>query len=130
MKQIVVVSTNEIGVIANISRVLSEKGINIERLDTSGSKSYGAVIITTDNYDEALKVLNNSGFKAVSEESLVIRLKNEPGSLAEISGRLKEAEIDIRSMHIIKREGDHSLVAISTAENQKARKLLKNVLVG
>ena len=58
MKQIVVVSGNQIGVIADISRILSENGINIERLDTSGSKSHGAVILTTSNYDKALKTRN------------------------------------------------------------------------
>ncbi len=130
MKQIIVVSGNTMGVIADISKILSKKGINIERLDTSGTKSHGAVILTTDRYDEALKVLNDSGFKAVSEDAMVVRLKNEPGSLAKISGRLSEAEIDIRSMHIIKREEDYSLVAIATGRNGEARKLLKDVLIG
>ncbi|MGI9558274.1 MAG: hypothetical protein ACR2NQ_01215 [Thermodesulfobacteriota bacterium] len=130
MKQIVVVSRNKVGVIADISRVLSGKGINIERLDTSGLSSHGAVVIATDSYDKALKALNDSGFKAVSEESIVVRLKNEPGSLAAVSGRLRDSEVDIRSMHIISRDGDYSLVALATPENEKARELLKDVIIG
>ncbi len=130
MKQIVVISTNRVGVIADISRILAEKNINIEQLDTSGFSSHGAVIIKTDNYDKALKTLSDCGFKAVSEESLVIRLANKPGSLAGIAGRLKDAEIDIHSMHIVNREGDNSLVALVTRDNKKARSLLKDVLIG
>lgn len=114
MKQIVVVSGNQIGVIADISRILSENKINIERLDTSGSKPHGAVILTTDNYDKALKILNNARFKAVSEDALVVRLENKPGSLAEISGKLKDTGINIRSMHIIQKGEEFSLVAIAT----------------
>ncbi|MCY4046485.1 MAG: ACT domain-containing protein, partial [Candidatus Dadabacteria bacterium] len=119
MKQIVVVSGNRIGVIADISGILSGNGINIERLDTSGSKEHGAVILTTDNYDKALKILNNAGFKAVSEDALVVRLENKPGSLAEVSGKLKDAGVNIRSMHIIQKGDDHSLVAIATEENER-----------
>ncbi len=130
MKQIVVVTGNRIGAIADISRILSEKGINIERLDTSGSKSHGAVILKTDNYDKALKALNDSGLKAVSEDALVLRLENKPGSLAKISGKLKDAGINIRSMHIIQKGEEHSLVAIATEENNRVRGLLEDVLIG
>ncbi len=130
MKQIVVVANNKMGVIADISQVLSERGINIEQLDTSGSKSHGAVILTTDNYDEALKVLNDAGFKVVSEDALVIKLKNKPGSLAKVAGNLRDSGINIRSMHIIKREGEHSLVAIATEENDRVRELLKDKVIG
>lgn len=130
MKQIVVVSGNEVGVIAEISRVLSEKNVNIEWLDTSGTKSHGAVILTTDKYDEALKALNDAGFKAISEDALVIRLKNEPGSLAKVSGKLRDRKINIRSMHIIKSEGNFSLVAIATDNNSRVRNLLAEELIG
>lgn len=126
MRQIVVISENRIGVIAEISRVLSERGVNIERLDTSRTETHGAVVLTADDYDAALRALNGAGFKAVSEDAVVVRLKNEPGSLAKLSGRLSGANIDIRGMHIISRDGGHSLVAVSTADNARVRALLKD----
>ena len=131
MKQIVIISDDRPGVIADLSRVLSEKGINIETIntDTGSARGDAVVILTTDNYDEALKALRDTPFTAISEDAFVIRLKNEPGSLAKIAGRFKDANINIRSMHIIKRTGDCSLVALVTEKTDQARELLKDVLV-
>ena len=129
MKQIVVVSDNRVGVIADISRLLSDAGINIERLDTSGTKSHGAVVITTDNYDEALTVLKEASFTAVTEDAFVIRLKDEPGSLAKIAERFKSADINIRSMHIVKRDGEYTIVALAAEKTDEARELIEDVLI-
>lgn len=129
MKQIVVVSDNRVGVIADISRLLSDAGINIERLDTSGTESHGAVVITTDNYDEALSVLKEASFTAVTEDAFVIRLKDEPGSLAKVAERFKNADINIRSMHIVKRDGDYTIVALAAEKTDQARKLIEDVLI-
>lgn len=131
MKQIVIISDDRPGTIADISRALSERGINIETIntDTSSTRGDAVVILTTDNYDEALKALRDTSFTAISEDAFVIRLENEPGSLAKIAGRFKDANINIRSMHIIKRTGDCSLVALVTEKTDQARELLKDVLV-
>ena len=131
MKQIVIISDDRPGAIADISRVLAEKGINIETIntDTSSPRGEAVVVLTTDNYDEALSALRNTSFTAISEDAFVIRLKNEPGSLAKISERFKDANINIRSLHIIKRASDWSLVALATEKTEQARELLKDVLV-
>ena len=129
MKQITVISDNRVGLIADISRVLSERGINIETIDASDCGTHATVILTTDNYDEALKALKDASFTAISEDAFVIQLKNEPGSLAKISERFKDTNIDIRSIHIIKRVGDYSLVALVTEKSEQVRQLLKDVLV-
>ncbi len=131
MKQIVVISDNRPGIIADISRALSERGINIETINTAtgGTRGGAVVILTADDYDEALKALRDAAFTAISEDAFVIRLKNEPGSLAKISGRFKDADINIRSMHIVKRDGNCSVVALVTEKTEQARALLKDVLI-
>lgn len=129
MKRIVIISDNRIGLIADISRVLAQRGINIETIDAGDCDQTGTVILTIDRYDEALKALKDNAFTAISEDAFVIRLKNEPGSLAKISERFRAANINIRSMHIIKRTEDHTLVALVTEKNEQACELLKDVLI-
>ena len=129
MKQIIVISDHCIGIIADISRVLSDRNINIETIDAVEHGTHSTVVLTTDHYDEALMALKNASFTAISEDAFVIRLKNEPGSLAKISGRFKNADINIRSMHIIKRSDDYSVVALVTEKTEQARELLKDVLI-
>ena len=129
MKQIVVLSEDRVGVIADISRALSDAGINIEGIDTTVVEAHVVVAITTDKYDEALKVLKEASFTAVTEDVFVVKLKDEPGSLAKVAGRFKDADVNIRSMHIIRRAEGYSLVALAAEKTDKARKLIEDVLI-
>ena len=80
MNRIIVMAKNEVGVIADISRALADEGINIDSISAEGLDEKGVITLLADNYDEALRVLTHAGFKTVSDESLVLRLKDEPGA--------------------------------------------------
>ena len=119
--RIVVIANNEVGVIADITAILANAGINLESINTEVSSQQEAVILTTDNSDRALYVLNQAGYKAVGDEVLVLRLRDEPGTLAQVAGNLKQAGVDIQSMHILNRQGGYAMIALTT--NDRARTL-------
>ena len=85
MNRITVIAKNEVGVIADITRALADAEINIETISAEGLDDHGTVTLTTDAQDAALRVLMSAGFKAVSDESLVLRLPDEPGALGQSS---------------------------------------------
>jgi hypothetical protein len=87
------------------------------------------VIFTVDRYDEALVALRDAGVPAVSEDAIIIRIADEPGALARISRRFHDAEIRLRSVRIIRRDGGHGLVALSTERTERALDLVKDVLI-
>ena len=119
--RIVVIANNEVGVIADITAILANAGINLESINTEVSSEQEAVILTTDNSDRALYVLNQAGYKAVGDEVLVLRLRDEPGTLAKVAGNLKQAGVNIQSMHILNRQGGYAMIALTT--NDRARTL-------
>ena len=119
--RIVVMANNQVGVIADITAVLANAGINLESIDTEASSEQEAVVLTTDNSDRALYVLNQAGYKAVGDEVLVLRLRDEPGTLAQVAENLKQAGVNIRSMHILNRHGGYAMIALTT--NDRARTL-------
>ncbi len=119
--RIVVIANNEVGVIADITAILANAGINLESINTEVSSEQEAVILTTDNSNRALYVLNQAGYKAVGDEVLVLRLRDEPGTLAQVAGNLKQAGVDIQSMHILNRQGGYAMIALTT--NDRARTL-------
>ncbi len=129
MKQIVIIVENKVGVIADISRLLSEHNINIERIDAVGEEEAGTIVLSTDNYDAALRALKAASYQAISEEACVIRLPDKPGALARVASRFQEAQLNIRSMHIVQRQKGHAIVALVASEPEKGRHLLKDVLV-
>ncbi len=123
MNRIVVIAKNEVGVIADISRALADAGINIETISAEGIDDHGAVTLTTDSQDAALRVLTDAGFKAVSDDSLVLRLPDEPGALAQLAERFKQAGVNIQSLHILERQAGHTLVALAAEDRAKAEEL-------
>ena len=56
MARILVMAKNEVGVIADISRVLADNGINIETISAETLGDNGTISLTTDDYDGALRV--------------------------------------------------------------------------
>ena len=125
MKRIIIVARNEVGVLADITRALADAGINIETISAEAAlQEKGAITLTTNDYDKALRVLTRAGFKTLSDDSLVLRLADEPGALAKVAERFKSAGVNIQSLHIIERKGGHTLVALAADDRAKAEALV------
>ena len=124
MNRIIVMAKNEVGVLADISQALADAGINIETISAEALKEQGVITLTTDSHDDALRVLTGAGFKAVSDDSLILRLPDEPGALAKVAGRFKDAGVNIHSLHIVERQGDHTIVALAAEDRAQAEALV------
>ena len=129
MKEIVIVTKNRAGLVADISEVLAARGINIETLDAEEVHDMAVVELTVDRYDVALQALRDAGFEAITEDAIVVRLPDEPGALAKVARRFKEANIDLRSVRILGRQQGSALVALATERTDEARALVKDHLV-
>lgn len=124
VNRIIVFATNEVGVIADISRALADANINIETISAEGLGEQGAITLTTDDQDAALRALMDAGFKALSDESLVLRLPDEPGALAKVAERFKQAGVNIQSLHIVERQAGHTVVALAADDRERAAELV------
>ena len=102
MKQLTVLVPNQRGVAAEIASCLAERGVNIEEIDIEGVEDRGIIVLSVDRYDEALRALRDHGFRAITQDVLLVRLEDRPGALAAVAMRLKDAGIDLRSMHILR----------------------------
>ncbi len=131
MQRIIVNVKNEVGVLADLTALLADQGINIVGIDAEGSDESGVVVISTEDADHhgALLVIANAGYKAISDESLVIRLRDEPGALAKIADRFRRNNINILSLHIVNRTEGFTTVSISADDFETARNLVKDQLV-
>ena len=124
MDRLIVMAKNEVGVIADITAVLADAGVNILTINTEDTGETGLVIMTTEDTDAALHILTMSGFRAVIDDVLVIRLKDEPGALAKIAEKFKDAGVNIQSLHILDRHGDYATVALSADDRELAETLV------
>ena len=124
MTRIVIMANNEVGVIADISRALADATINIETISAKALGEKGVITLTTNDDDASLRVLTDAGFKASADDSLMLSLHDEPGALARVAERFKEAGINIQSLHILDRREGHTTIAVSTDDRAKAESLV------
>ncbi len=113
-ERIIIMVDNEVGVLAGITGVLARAGINVEALNTQTAGDRGAVILTADDTDHALSVLNQAGYKAVSDDAVVVRLRDEPGALSRVADQLRQAGVNIQNLHILARHDGYALIALTT----------------
>ncbi len=129
MKQLTVLAANQPGQLAKITEVLANVGANIEDFDVETNGADGLISLTVDKYDEAMRALRDAGYRTVTQDTLLIRLEDRPGALAVIAARLKDAGLDLRSMHIIRRTENISIASLVANDNAKAAMVLKDVLM-
>ena len=124
MQRIVIMAENRIGAIAQIASTLAAGGVNLNTITTENEGQHGVVIITTDQTDHALAILNQAGFKAVSDEAVLVRLLDQPGALANLAGELTGAGLNIKTFHIIDRREEYATAAITTDDQERAKTAL------
>lgn len=129
MKQLTVLVPNEIGIAARLTTCLAERGINIEEIDVESVADHGIVVLGVDRYDEALRVLSDAGFRVITQDTLLVRLEDKPGALAAVAMRLKNAGLDLRSMHILRRDASSTTASLVCSDNARAAEVLRDVLV-
>ncbi|MEZ0273954.1 MAG: hypothetical protein ACAH88_03550 [Roseimicrobium sp.] len=130
MKQLTVFVPNETGIAARLTLCLAERGVNIEEIDIEEVASQGIVTLSVDRYDEALRALSDEGFRAITQDTLLVRLEDKPGALAAVAIRLRDAGLDLRSMHILRREAGQTFASLVASDNAKAAEILRDVIVG
>ena len=130
MKQITIITpADRPGTVADIAERLGARGVNIQSMNASDDHVHGVIFLEAEPYDEALRVLADAGYHAISEDLIAIRIKDEPGALAKVSARFREPQINIHSMRFVRRDGGWATVILSTNDNARARTLLADCLV-
>ena len=130
MRQLSIITNSHVGIIAEVTEALAKKNININNINAQLFEDKAIITVEVDNYELALAELNNlNNFQVIAEDSIIIKLPNEPGALAKISRRFTDANVDLLSIRFIQRNDDFGLVAISTERSDIALELIKDVLV-
>ena len=131
MKQLTVITSNEPGNLADITSALAGEEINVENIEADGHGRRGVVVLTValDVYDLALRTLReNTSCQVFTEDALVVHVEDRPGALAEIATRFKEASVNLRSLHIIRRYDGFSLASLVADDRDAAEALVRDLM--
>jgi hypothetical protein len=126
-KEIVVTVVNKIGVLADISKLLAEHGINIRAVAGYALNNEARIMLVTDDNFHAAEALKKAGYKSLKENDVVlVALENNPGALKLITGKLAGQGIDLKSVYgTACSQGCPATIVLTTSDNEKALVVLK-----
>jgi len=126
-KEISVTIVNKIGILADISEIIANHGINIEAVGGIAIENKAMLMLLTNDSRRALDALVAKGYKSAKEnEVAVVELENKPGALKNVAKKLAQEGIDIKYIYGSACSGAcPSKIVLSTNDNAKALVVLK-----
>lgn len=124
-KEIVVKIHNEIGVLASLAKVLTEKGINILAAAAWVEGANGLIHLVTDDNLRAVDALSAKNYNPQEREVVLTEVAHKPGMLRHLAERLAEDGIDIHHLYAsAPLASERSLIVFASANNDRAIVLL------
>jgi len=123
-KQISFEMPNKVGLVHEISAVLSEAKINIMSLFGIETGDSAIIMLITSDNAAAKKLLKKMGAAAGVTDVITIEMANKPGEFTKVSGIIAQAGIDIITVFGTAGTARSSMVVLKTSDDKKVLKLL------
>jgi hypothetical protein len=125
-KELSIVLPNRPGTLADVAAALAKAKVNLLALDASGGFEYNIVRLIPDRVAKAKTVLARKGLDVGESPVLCVYVKDQPGSLATVAGKLGRAKINMDYLYATAGRGPaESLIVVHTADHKKAAKALR-----
>ena len=125
-EEIVIATKNKVGLMADISTMLANKGVNIEAaLGYESGKTARLMLVTNSNLT-IVGELKRKKYKSVKEtEVVIVEIENKPGALKVVTTELRKKRIDIKYLYVTPPCGGcSSKMILQTSDNETAMALL------
>ena len=129
MKVLNIIQEDHPGLLAEVTTVLEGEGITVQDFAGLSVGNTAVISLTIERDKEAFRLLSDAGYRVIASEHLLVRLEKHPGALAELSRRLAQENVNVRGMHIVNNDETAGIVALETVDHEKAREVLKDILV-
>jgi hypothetical protein len=123
--QVSVFAENRPGRIERISRVLTDRGVNIRAITISGSDRFGVIKLLVDKPDEAARALSTDGFSALKREIVAVVMDDRPGGLNAVARVLGEAGVNIEDAYgFVIEDRKRAVLVVEVGRPAEVQKLL------
>jgi len=129
MKALTIVANDKVGLLADISYVLSKSKVNIESVNVDVISGKAIITLSLSDANKGKEVLEAAGFSAEEIDSVVIKLDDKPGELNRITTMLSKEGINIENVHMLSKDGKNTVLSIRVDHPKKAEALLKEHLI-
>ncbi len=113
IQQLSIFLNNEIGRFTEVTRILSEAGVNLQAFTLSEVSDFGILRLITDNNEKAIATLQAHSYAVSTTEVVYLELPDRPGTLAKSIEKLSDAGISVEYMYAFS-QGNTASVVIRT----------------
>lgn len=126
LREVTFTLPNRPGALARVARTLAKEHINLAAISVDSAAGKGRVRLIVNDTDRATLLLRSAGFEVEVREMIAVRLEDRAGTFLRVLETLAQERINIQSVALlVAREGNQTLVALSTSDVARARKLLQ-----
>ena len=120
IKQLSIFLENRPGRMLEVSRALSEEGINILSLCVADTIDYGLLRAVVSNPERALEILKGKGFSALMTEVLAVKLERKVGELERLLEILNTGAVNVEYLYIVNTPAASLVLKVSEPERAAA----------
>src|SRR5690554_486618 len=117
VKQISVFLENKSGRLAEVTKTLGDKGIDIRALYIADTTEYGILRMIVDKPEQALDALTERGFTVSSTSVIAIAIEDHPGTLDQALETLSEGSISVDYLYAFVGRSSTDAIVIIRVEN-------------
>jgi len=128
IKQLIVVAEDRVGLLADISYILGKAKINIDALSAEAQGNKCIIELSVKNEKKATELLTNNGYQVLQQDVLVVKIKDDPGQMAQFSSRLSKDKINLISLNLLAKQGGYDFYALKADHTAKAKRALGSYL--
>ena len=123
IKQVSVFLENKTGRINEVTKILSQHGVNMHAFSMAETPDFGILRLIVSDVDKAVEILRNADFAVKLTDVIHLNCPNKAGALGEILERLATAEVSIEYMYAFA-EGDMANVVVRPTDIERCEKAL------
>ncbi len=117
LMQISVFLENRPGVLAELTALLGERGINIRALSIAESRDFGVVRMIVPDPAAAAALLDEKGYSMQVVEVLAVEVADEPGGLAKALRVLAEERLNVDYLYTFMNKLSENAVIVLRIDN-------------
>lgn len=125
VEQISIFLENKAGRLAEVTKVLSDAGINIRALSLADTSDFGILRLIVNDTELAKKVLKENGFTVGKTQVVAVEVEDRPGGLHKILDILRSADINVEYMYaFVQQSGNNAVIIFRFDDTDGAIKTL------
>jgi hypothetical protein len=125
-REIVVEAEDRVGIVADVSRLLGDMGIDLRSIVVRALDETAQIHLLADCHSHALKALRGAGFSVSERDVILMEIRHHPGFLGRIVQALARKGVTIEELYAtVPEESQSGLVVFRCSDNRSAVLLLR-----